>query len=189
MPNKSRTVRSYWALFSRGICDVVAMPWVQSGLVPTVAPALPVLPVLPLPAVEPEAPGLLLEPGPDWPDGSSIVPVVQPAARAAANSIPLRKWNIALTSQVLIMPNPFHDSGAAESPTWLRGSLMFDQARLSRRRVDFSSFVTPTVGNAPTVGLALPVERFRVTCPGQSAPSTAASKGRRRGATGCQRRS
>src|SRR6187402_1181980 len=99
MPNRSRRVRSYWALFSRGICEVGAMPCVQSGLVLPGGNVLPV-PVAPAPAAAPGAPGFS-EPGPEpGRDGSSIVPLVQPAARAAANSIPLRQWNIALTSPV-----------------------------------------------------------------------------------------
>src|SRR6188768_4168905 len=126
MPNKSRMVRSYCALFSRGICEVGAMPCVQSGLVLTGVAALPggAGIALPAPAVEPVAPGSVAS-GPECPRGSSVVPVVHAAARAAATSILLRQWNIALTSWVLICSNPLHDSGSAESKGCFGGSLMF----------------------------------------------------------------
>src|SRR3954467_7736264 len=91
MPNKSRTVRSYWTLFRRGICEVAAIAWVQSGLVLGGMPELPGVPESPPPAVEPTPPGLFVEPGPEGPEGTSMVPVVHAAARAAATSNPLRE--------------------------------------------------------------------------------------------------
>src|SRR6478609_915638 len=84
------------------------MPCVQSGLVLTGVPALPgaAETPLPAPAAAPLAPGVL-ESGPELPGALSTVPLVQAAARAAATSNPLRQWNIALTSWVLICRTRF----------------------------------------------------------------------------------